>query len=345
MTVDRALGVAGLMLPFIVIPLGEMLLRWIFAMRPARQVLGLQRRGRIDVVATTNHTATQGPGEADATLTAVGELRAIAVASRVVARYYPKKEMSLFMSKEYSSRPEGDLLLLGGPLKNEYTRGYLERFNLDYPDAGVELDAERRTLRLGGVEIGDFEQRYTQEGVPRRDIGIVLVSSWTDDSPQRVIVCAGLTTYGTEAAARFLFEEVLKKTDVARLVRRQMRRSSVVAVVEADIVARQVVRSRLYKAHIWSSAPGTSVGDIKGGLLSDQGVTVQWALRGLEPYRFERVVDWIRQAPWPTDSAHKRRLDTTPKGDDHTVGSTQHTVPARRPQELESAAHPLSQNR
>lgn len=251
MSVDRMIGVAGLALPFIIIPLGTLLLQWIFATRPARRVLGLQRKGRIDVVATTNHTAPPAPGEADAPLTAVGELRAIAVASRAVARYYPKKEMSLFMSKEYSVRPEGDVLLLGGPLKNEYTSGFLERFNLDHPDARVELDAEQHLLRLGDFELRGFDQRNTREGVPRRDIGIVLLSSWTDDSPQRVILCAGLTTYGTEAAARFLFEDVLKKTKRARTVRRAMRKSPVIAVIQADIVARQVIRARLHDDLVW----------------------------------------------------------------------------------------------
>jgi hypothetical protein len=250
-TLDRMIGVAGLALPFLIIPLGGLLLRWILATLGARRLLGLQRQGRIDVVATTNHTAPQARGEADAPLTAVGELRAIAVASRAVARYYRKKEMSLFLSKEYSVRPEGDVLLLGGPLKNEYTSGFLERFNLDHPHARVELDAEERLIRLGDFEIRGFDQRNTREGVPRRDIGIVLLSSWTDESRQRVMLCAGLTTYGTEAAARFLFEEVLKKTKRARAVRRAMRRSPVIAVIQADIVARQVIRSRLHDGLVW----------------------------------------------------------------------------------------------
>ena len=50
-TLDLMINLAGLALTFIIVPLGGLLFRWIFAMRPARRVLRLQRRGRIDVVA------------------------------------------------------------------------------------------------------------------------------------------------------------------------------------------------------------------------------------------------------------------------------------------------------
>ena len=257
MTLDRALSLAGLVLTFVVVPLGGLTLRWLFATRPARRLLGLQRHTRIEVVTTTSATAPQGPGEADALLTAIGELRGIAVASRTMAKHYRKKKISYFMSDEYSVRPEGDLLLLGGPLKNQYSRGFLDRFNFDHPETKIELDALDRVVRIGPIDLGEFDQHYTPERVPRRDLGIVLLSSWTYDSPQRVILCAGLTTYGTEAAARFLFEEVLKKTKQASRLRRAMRHAPSIAVVVADIVGRQVIQTRLYEDCLWSFDHGS----------------------------------------------------------------------------------------
>jgi hypothetical protein len=79
-----------------------------------------------------------------------------------------------------------------------------------------------------------------------------------------VVLCAGLTTYGTEAAARFLFEDALKKSDYARLIRRAMRKSPVIVVVQADIVGRQVIRSRLYEHLVWSDGVRTCIKDSDG---------------------------------------------------------------------------------
>jgi hypothetical protein len=258
MTLSDILGIVATAAPAVAAAAG-VVGRWLFRTRPARRVLGLQRQGRIDVVATTNHTTRQKPGHAHAHLTAVGELRAIAVASRAVARYYRKKRMSLFLSEEYSIRPEGDLLLLGGPINNAYARGLLDRFNYDHPELAIELDAAGCFLQVGEVVVDKFEQRYTDKGIPRRDLGLVLLSSWTEDTPQRVILCAGFTTYGTEAAARFLFQLATGGAGSLGEIRRAMRHSPVVAVVEADIVAAQVVRARLYQSMLWTYRDGEFV--------------------------------------------------------------------------------------
>ncbi len=260
MNLDRTLGLMGLALG--IIPYGGLLLRSLTARQPARRFLALNRDHPIDVIVSTNATRPPGAGEARSHTTAIGELRAVAVGARTVLALYKRKKVSVYMSAEYPGRLQDDVLLLGGPLRNEYSKSFLELVNKKYPSAQLVLEAQKHLIGAGGRRF-TWDQR-SQKGIPHEDLTLLVAASnvWCAEPRQRVVLCAGLSTYGTEGAARFLFQRVLGSPhrligsrDAARL-RRLLQGPAAAAIVHVIIEQGRMVSCEVYEDACWSASRG-----------------------------------------------------------------------------------------
>ena len=255
MNIDRVLGLGGIILG--VIPFAGLWIRLLTTRRPARRFLGLDKDRPVEVIVSTSATRQAADGEAKSHTTAVGELRAVAVGARTVLPLYRHKKMSVFMSAEYPGRLQADVLLLGGPLRNRYSETFLDFVNRKYPSAQLTLDARACLIGLGGRQIV-FDQR-SRKGVPREDLALLVLASdaWSTEAHQRVVLCAGLSTYGTEGAARFLFQRLLGASRESVLWRRQLSGQAVAAIVHVMVERGRSLGTELYEDLYWS-ADGTT---------------------------------------------------------------------------------------
>jgi hypothetical protein len=149
---------------------------------------------------------------------------------------------------------QADTLVLGGPLRNSYAQRLLDYVNDTYPEAGLRLDAPAGIIGVGGRTI-QFDQRR-DGGIPREDLALlVLATVLGSDSPgQRFVLCAGLSTYGTEGAARLLFQQALRPTRDGVHLRRVLSGAVAAAIVHVWIEGRQVIRTELRDDYCWSTA-------------------------------------------------------------------------------------------
>jgi hypothetical protein len=251
--VGLLIGSAGLL------PLAREFYAWVLGRMPTRRLLRLGGRTRLDVVVTTNEVQTQEPGVADAYLTAVGEVRGVAAVSRILSTVYPHKPLRVHISDEYAGNPDGDLLLLGGPRRNRWSRHFVDRFNGEFA-AGLVFDAEACRIAIGAFSVTSFDLRHVN-GVPSRDLGLVILTAWGAARRQRVILCGGLTTYGTEAAARFLFADLHADRSLRRRISALVTDCDAVVIgVHALIEARAVQTTAVHvvdgQEMIWTGSRG-----------------------------------------------------------------------------------------
>jgi hypothetical protein len=250
MNLDMTFGLVGLALGLI--PYLGLVGRWLTRRRPARRFLGLHKDHAIHVIVSTNAMREAAPGEARAYTTAIGELRAVAVGARRVLPLYKDKKVSAYMSEDYAGRLQADVLLVGGPFRNRYSKSFLRLVNQKHPAAQLVLDAQSSLIGLGGSQFV-FDQ-HLDDGVPTEDLALLVIASdvWSTEAHQRVILCAGLSTYGTEGAARFLFERVLAASRSSARLRRLLSGSAAAALVHVDVEQGRAVNAELYKDMYWS---------------------------------------------------------------------------------------------
>ena len=251
MDFERLVGLVGLGIGLA--PYGAFLLRWIAKRRPARAFLGLHHDQPVEVIVSTNTTRAATPGEAKTYTTAVGELRAVAVGARTVLPLYKHKKMSVFMSAEYPGRLQADTLILGGPLRNTYAGRLIDYINRQYPSARLHLDARANEIGVGGDPI-QFNQRR-EGGVLREDLALLVLANVPnhESRDQRFVLCAGLSTYGTEGAARLLFQRVIASSTDAVRMRRLLTGRAAAAVVHVHVASRQVIRTELMEQYCWTA--------------------------------------------------------------------------------------------
>lgn len=257
---------------------GAYLIRPVLERRPARRMLRISGGGRLDVIASTSACQAHSSDDAAAYLTAVGEVRGMAAVSRTFSRYFRKTTITMHMSMEGQPAQDSDLLLLGGPRRNERTKNFIETFNRTYPEAKVRIDTGTRTVAIGGREISGFDQRTTHNGVPTEDVGLIVVGPRdAGNKDRRVFLCAGLSTYGTEAAARFLFEELarsgrtesitqwLRSARRHRTYRRLLRSEAAGLVIRCSIDGRAISSIDVFdQAHVWRKGQ-VAVAESRGG--------------------------------------------------------------------------------
>jgi hypothetical protein len=183
----------------------------LFRRRPAVRIMRLGIKTPLDVIAPANITVPGDHHEAAAYMTSVGDLRAIAIASRFLSTFYRKKSTKIYIGTG-PGHPDGDRLLIGSDLHNQATVGFLSAFE-DIYDVEVVVDVQKRMVAVGEERIEDFDHRWISSDIykgdlPTRDLAVVVLAPWARGDRRRVILCAGLTTYGTEGAASFAFDHL-----------------------------------------------------------------------------------------------------------------------------------------
>jgi hypothetical protein len=239
--ISLALGVLGV-LPLLIA--GPRSLRRFYKVQ---RVLRLQRGNRLDLVLTTSSITQSSHGKASAMrpVTAEGELIGIAEVATVLGAHYPHKEVCIQVSARVRNRLDRDLIILGGPAANQHASDYLEAADIAIAH-NIIYDASNCHVRMNGTDINDFNIDL-KEGLPRKDLVLIIVGpNPFSQMRARSVLCAGLTTYGTGAAAQLLFRDVLQaKGPEAHKLRRHFRRRSVAALVECRLDAGRLLYWKL----------------------------------------------------------------------------------------------------
>lgn len=239
MEFDTVATVIGLVAAF---PVGAWVRRGVRMVRLSR-FLGFDRSGRIDAIVTTSADEASPNGTSRSYKTNYGEVQAIASLASAVGREFKSDDVAIHLSEQVAGRLGSNIVVLGGPLMNSYAATFIERVNRVSPELQLSIDTSSMTLRAGDFEEVAFDLRRT-DNVPARDLGVVVIGSSIFEEDSRAILCAGFSTYGTAAAAHYLFGDLLKFKN-AGLTRGAKKADVMLYVVEADISARSVAAVRL----------------------------------------------------------------------------------------------------
>jgi hypothetical protein len=186
-----------------------------------RGLLRFARTAPVDVVLTTSairdHTVEDSFDHkvvVSRPITGYGQVTGLVSCVRLLSTFYRKKPLRVHLSGFERNRIEGDLVCLGGPIRNKVTQRVLEAYFRSYENPTIHFDDAARTLRIDGDRPfleEDFDPGV-RDGAPATDLGLILLTSRrpTADGISRAIVCAGFTTYGTAAAAEYAFSDLPK---------------------------------------------------------------------------------------------------------------------------------------
>lgn len=230
--------------------------RWQFLLARRRWLglSGLTRNAPVDVVLTTSEVSESSVGvSARRPMTGVGQVKGLANVARCMGYYLNKSPFRTFLSASLASEIDDHIILLGGPAKNPLTRRLLEPGFFIARDefSDLVLDDLRGIVRTRSC--GTFENlTIDQDGLPLQDVAIVLIgpSPFAAGSRRRTVIsCFGLTTYGTEAATRLMFERL------PELSRRQWRREIGTANWSGDDVTMLVAGVRVANGSVGQFDP------------------------------------------------------------------------------------------
>ncbi|WP_214103964.1 hypothetical protein [Acrocarpospora catenulata] len=213
---------------------------WVQRFQRGRRILRFSRTAPIDLVLTTSSVkrATHGV-PASRPLTGYGQVRAVASCVRALTSLYPGKDVTIHLSGFIRNRLDRDLVILGGPAKNEAAVAFLEDFLRAHDLRKLSFDDVADTLEIADYHgrefsIKDFDP-HIAGGYPATDYGLIILTdhSGGNDRPHRSILCAGFTTYGTAASAEYLFEDLVRLSPrkLARRTGIRARRHSTAFVV------------------------------------------------------------------------------------------------------------------
>lgn len=155
---------------------------WLQKMQRGRQLLRFSRLTPIDIVLTTSSMSRATHGlPASRPLTGYGQVRGTASCVRALAGLYPKKAIEIHLSGFIRNRLDRDLIVLGGPAKNEAARAFLENFRTDYSLTRFNFDDVTDTIEIepeGGApfSVKDFAPSMAN-GYPLRDFGLIVVAA------------------------------------------------------------------------------------------------------------------------------------------------------------------------
>jgi len=203
LTALGAVGVSGLWTA------GRFLRRWGRHHRFYR----FQRAEHADFVLTTSLTRERG-GHLIAYLrstTSVGNMKASTELAQAIGYGTPRRRLNVSASTELDSRLSGDLIVIGLPGKNPVSRSVVEHVQRRHPELHLDIQESQDGL---GMSLGTFARAYDsatqpENKLPASDLAIIIF--WVNPftvRKRRLILCGGFTTYGTEAAARYLVEDV-----------------------------------------------------------------------------------------------------------------------------------------
>ena len=143
--------------------------------------------------------------------TGIGQVLGVSNLSKFIGKFYKNLQIDVHMGKSLSIRPKKDIVLLGGPSKNEYSSRFIQGVCEKNPELELLVDDINSLVKVKGYsyEISDLN---IKNGLPTKDIGIVILSGNPFSSEVengRAIYCAGLTSYGTSGSSMWLFNDLI----------------------------------------------------------------------------------------------------------------------------------------
>jgi hypothetical protein len=238
--IEKASIAIGLVSLIGVIPVVQVWFEWISRLIPARLLVAFKNRSAVDIILTTSsYDASRLGASVVRATTGIGQVQGVSLLSRFLGAAYKRKKTYISISKSTSVRPDKDLILLGGPSKNEYSLRFLEKLVAEVPSLGLMVDDDASRIEVAGntYDIGNLR---IENGFPQKDIALVVV--WKNpfaSEPARAIYCAGMTSYGTSGAATWLFHDVLMSSGsrMRKLVQKVgLCSPSFLVVLEVDVV-------------------------------------------------------------------------------------------------------------
>jgi hypothetical protein len=187
--------------------------------RPSRRLLGLSKRRRLDIVVTTSAFSQSAVGApVSRPVTGIGQLKSVGIVARALGRLFPNISLSVQLSEAVEHRPGEDMILLGGPSKNSFAARFLSALGEATGNVLVFDDANQ-TVRLDGYS---FDKVEIQSGLemPKREAALAVCwhNPVSHDRQSRGILCCGLTTYGTVASTEWLFDDLLAKKPIGKVL-------------------------------------------------------------------------------------------------------------------------------
>jgi hypothetical protein len=220
-TAGLILGVWG------AVPTVILLRERLWGTRSMRRVLALGSQPRVEIMVTSSTTDVSKVGSPEKqkralrSLVPSGDIAGVAELSVMLSRAYPTKSFLVTPSTMAPSNPNADNFVIGGPIHNDYARQLVESHR---STAGINaeliFDAQNRYIKFGDVEYGPDLDLLFEGNVPKLDYGIVMLTRVHRGSgTSRVLLTAGLTTYGTRAAAHFAAHQLGRYAKEHRLGR------------------------------------------------------------------------------------------------------------------------------
>lgn len=231
--------------------------------RPLRRLLGLGGSKIVEMMITTSSTEISSVGPDDETQRAVralvptGDLAGVAELSVMLANSYPSKTFVLTPSASPRRQPAADMMIIGGPVHNDFAKALIEG-SMHTAGVGSEIifDAPHRYIKFGPDEYGPNLDLKFVDNVPSVDYGLVLLGRIPAlGRAQRVLLVAGLTTYGTHGAAYFAAHELAAYASSQKLGRAP----NVVVLVRSTLVNGQPVSVQAERWIMFGPRSGSSL--------------------------------------------------------------------------------------
>lgn len=234
------------------VPFLIMVYYWIITYLPSRRFLGFNKDEEIDFIVTTSDLKKDEKGlKVLRATTGIGQIIGIAEAAKIIGKLYRKKAINIQLSGLLTQRPNKDLILLGGPAKNEISKKFIRIFKERNKDLKFEFDDISTTIRLDDIEIIRPDLDCDADGNIDFDYSIVIVSDNPFSSKKRrAIFCAGFTSYGTSGGATWLFDDLLLKNAKRLKILENLennKKASFIAIIKVQIASKQVVGTECIK--------------------------------------------------------------------------------------------------
>lgn len=131
---------------------------------------------------------------------------------------------------------EGNLIVIGGPVRNSLYRELWDRIDHSYGFVGYDL-----------VRLSD-QHRYSatiDEGRVKQDVGLAIMTQNPFNEKARLVILAGCRVYGTLAAARAVVDPLVLET--AKIMRHE---AGVSLVVRGDVVGEYLASTSIVEYQI-----------------------------------------------------------------------------------------------
>jgi hypothetical protein len=197
-----------------VIPTLAILFIWISKQKPVKKLLNFQEKEPLDIIVTTSNQSENKIGlKVVRPTTGIGQVQGISFAARTLGRFYKRKEIFTHMSTNIPERLSKDLLLIGGPAKNQVTKRFLTNFQTKFSNINFTYDDIDCKLTLDDYVLDENCFRLEDPSKIEKDVGLLILWDNPFYTNRRAILCSGMTSFGTSAVANWFFDDILLQKD------------------------------------------------------------------------------------------------------------------------------------